>query len=79
MVCLHNVLNNVRITLYFYMFELRTEIMLQLRFLFDRHCNVFLLLHNFVISLFNINMFFENVRITLYFGAFELHMEITLQ
>ena len=57
MVRLHNVLNNVRITLYFHMFELRTEIMLQLRFLFDRHCNVFLLRHNFVIYLFNINMF----------------------
>ena len=57
MVRLHNVLNNVRITLYFYMFELRTEIMLQLRFLFDLHCNVFLLRHNFAIYLFNINMF----------------------
>ena len=45
------------------MFELRTEIMLQLRFLFDRHCNVFLLRHNFVISLFNINMFLRTLEL----------------
>ena len=34
-------LYDVRITLYFGMFELRMEIMLQLRFGFVHHCNVF--------------------------------------
>ena len=33
--------DNVRITLYFVMFELRMEITLQLRFVFARHCDVF--------------------------------------
>ena len=35
--------DDVRITLYFGTFELRMEIMLQLRFVFVRHCNVFLI------------------------------------
>ena len=56
------------------MFELRMEITLQLRF-FARHCDIFLLRHNYVIYLFNIVMVFDNVRITLYFGTFELRME----
>ena len=46
---------------------------------FARHCDVFLLLQNYVIYLFNIVTFFDNVRITLYFGTFELRIEITLQ
>ena len=33
--------DNVRITLYIGTFELRMEIMLQLRFVFARHCDVF--------------------------------------
>ena len=70
--------DEVRNTLYFDMFELRTEIKLQLRF-FAPHCDVFLLRHSYVIYLFNIVTFFDNVRITLYFGTFELRMEITLQ
>ena len=53
--------------------------MLQLRFVFVRHCNVFLLHHNNVICWFHIVTFFDDVRITLYFGTFELRVEITLQ
>ena len=56
--------DEVRNTLYFDMFELRTEIKLQLRF-FAPHCDVFLLRHSYVIYLFNIVTFFDNVRITL--------------
>ena len=52
---------------------------LQLRFVFVRHCNVFLLRHNYVICWFHIVTFFDDVRITLYFGTFELRVEITLQ
>ena len=69
--------DEVRITLYFDMFELHMEITLQLRF-FARNCDVFLLRHNYVIYLFNIVTFFDNVRMTLYFCTFELRMEITL-
>ena len=65
--------DDVRTTLYFDMFELRIEITLQLRFIFARHCDVF------VIYLFNIVTFFDNVRITIYFGTFELRLGITLQ
>ena len=65
--------------LYFGMFELRMEITLQLRFVFARHCNVFLLRHNHLIYFFVVVTFFDDVRITLYFGTFELRMEITLQ
>ena len=61
------------------MFELRIEIALQLYFVFARHCDVFLLRHNYVIYLFNVVTFFDNVRITLYFGTFKLRTEITLQ
>ena len=60
------------------MFKLRMEIRLQLRFLFVRHCNVFLLRHNYVIRLFDVVAYFDDVRITLYFGKFELRMEMTL-
>ena len=65
--------------LYFDMFELRMEIMLQLCFVFARHCDVFLLRYNYVICLFDIVTFFDNVRVTLYFGTFQLRLEITLQ
>ena len=71
--------DDVRITLYFDMFELRMEITLQLCFVFARHCDVFLLRHNYIIYLFGVVMVFDNIRITLYFGTFELRMEIMLQ
>ena len=61
------------------MFELRMKITLQLRFIFARHCDIFLLRYNYVIYLFDAVTFFDNVRITLYFGTFELRLEITLQ
>ena len=71
--------DDVRITLYFDMFELRMEITLQLCFVFARHCEVILLRFNYVIYLFDVVTFFNNVRITLYFGTFELCLEITSQ
>ena len=55
------------------------KITIQLRFVFVRHCEVFLLRHNYVIYLFHAVTFFNDVRITFYFGMFELRMEITLQ
>ena len=70
--------DDVRITLYFDMFELRMKITLQLSFGFARHCDVFLLRHNDVIYLFVVVMFFDDVRIMLYFSTFELRAEITL-
>ena len=70
--------DDVRITLYFDMFELRMEITLQLCFVFARHCDVFLLRHNYVIYLLVVVTFFDDVRITLYFSTFELRTEITL-
>ena len=60
-------------------FELRMEATLQLRFVLVRHCDVFLLRHNYVVYLFDVVTFFNDVRITFYFGMFELRMEITLQ
>ena len=54
------------------------QINLQLRFVFIRHCNIFLLRHNYVVCLFDVITFFDGVIITLYFGTFELHTEITL-
>ena len=61
--------NDVRIRFYFGTFELRLELTLQLRFVFVRHCNVFLLRHNyvFVCSMklrFLITLEFRYVRIT---------------
>ena len=61
------------------MSELRMEIMLQLCFVFARHCHVFLLRYNYVIYLFDVVPFSDNVRITLYFGTFKLCLKITLQ
>ena len=60
------------------MFELRMEIKLELRFVFARHCDVFLLRHNHVIYLFVVVTYFDDVTITLYFSTFELRTEITL-
>ena len=54
--------DDVRITLYFDMFELRMEITLQLCFVFARHCGVFLLRY----YLFDVVTFFDNVRIMLF-------------
>ena len=70
--------DDVRITLHFDMFELRMEITLQLRFVFARHCDVFLLRHSHAIYLFVVVTFFDDVRITSYFSTFELRTEITL-
>ena len=60
------------------MFELRMEITLELRFVFARHCDVFLLRHKHVIYLFVVVTYFDDVIITLYFSTFELRTEITL-
>ena len=60
------------------MFELCMEITLELRFVFARHCDVFLLRHNHVIYLFVVVTYFDDVIITLYFSTFELRTEITL-
>ena len=54
------------------------EIALKLRFVFVRHCNVFLLHQNYFVCLFNAVMIFDHARITLYFGTFELLTDITL-
>ena len=52
--------------------------MLQLRFVFVRHSDVFVLRQNYAIYLFDAITFFDDVRITLHFGKFELRTEITL-
>ena len=72
------IFDDVRITLYFDMFELHMEITLQLCFVFARHCGVLLLRYNYVIYLFIVVTFFDDVRITLYFSKFEFRTEITL-
>ena len=64
--------NDVRNRFYFGTFELRTEMTIQLRFVFVSHCNVLLLHHNYVICLLDVVTFSDGVRITLYFGTFEL-------
>ena len=69
---------NVRTALYFGTFELRTEITLQLRFVFIRHCSIFLLRHDYVVFSFDVATFFDEVRITLYFATCKLRKEITL-
>ena len=71
--------DDVRITSYIDMFEIRMEITLQLHFVLACHCDVFLLRHNCLVCLFVVVTIFVNVRITFYFGMFELRMEITLQ
>ena len=70
--------DDVRITLYFGSFELRTEITLQLRFVFAGHCDVFFITSKHVIYLFVVVTFVHDVTITLYFSMFELRTEITL-
>ena len=70
--------DNVRIRLYFGTFELHMEITLQLRFVFARHCDVFLLRHNYVVYLFVVVTFYDDIRITLYFSIFELRTDIAL-
>ena len=74
---------DVRISLYFGTFKLRTEMTWKLRFMFFVIVTYFLLHHNYVICLFDVVTFFNVVRITLYFGSFgilvSLRMEITLQ
>ena len=72
------IFDDVRITLYFGTFELRMEITLELRFVFARHCDAFLLGHNHVICLLVVVTILDDVRITLYFSKFELGTEITL-
>ena len=57
--------DDVRIALYFDMFELRMEITLQLCFVFARHCDIFLP-YNYVLYLFDV-------------VTFELHLEMILQ
>ena len=74
-----HIFHDIRITFFCGTFALRMKITLKLRFIFVRHCDVFLLRHNYVIYLFDVVTFFDDVRITLYFGTFELRMEITLQ
>ena len=71
--------DDLKISLYFNIFELRMEITFQLCFVFARHCDVFSLSYSYVIDLFDVVTFFDYVRITLYFGTFELRLAITLQ
>ena len=81
-ICLFHVVtffNDVKITLCFGTSQLRMAITLQLRFVFVRHCDVFLLHPDYVIYLLDEVTLFYDVRITLYFGMFEACMEITLQ
>ena len=72
------VFDDVRITLYFGTFELRTEITLQLPFVFVRYSNIFFLTSQLRYLFVRCSYVFDDVRITLYFGTFELHTEITL-
>ena len=61
-----HIFHDVRITFFCGMFELCMEITWKLRFVFVRHCDVFLLRYNYVIYLFDV-------------VTFELRLEITLQ
>ena len=70
--------HDARITFFCGTFALRTEITLQLRFVFIRRCDVFLIRRNYVIYLLDEVTFFDDIRITLYFGTVELPTEITL-
>ena len=71
--------DDVRITLYFGTSKLRTEIMLQVRFVFARHCNLFFITSQLCFYLFGVVTFFDDVIITLYFGTLELRTEITFK
>ena len=70
--------DDVRITLYLGMFELRMDLALQLHFVFVRHCDVFFIPSQLLFLFVQCGYVFYDVRITLYFGTFELHTEITL-
>ena len=51
--------------------------MLQVRFVFARHCNLFFITSQLCFYLFGVVTFFDDVIITLYFGTLELRTEIT--
>ena len=51
---------------------------LQLRLVFVRYCDAFLLRHSYIIYFSDVVTFFDDVRNRFYFGTFELRMEITL-
>ena len=70
--------DGVRITLYFGTFELRTEITLQLRFVFVCHCNVLFITSQLRYLFAQCSYVFDDVIIKLYFGTLELRAEITL-
>ena len=55
--------DDVRITLYFDMFELRIKITLQSCFAFARHCDLFLLRYNYVIYLFDVVTFLVTLEL----------------
>ena len=59
-------------------FTLCMEITLQLHFVLVVNCDVFFIMSQLRVYLFNVVTFFDDVRITLYFGRFELCTEITL-
>ena len=65
--------HDVRITLYFSTFELRTETTWKLRSVFFRYCEVFSLRYNYVICLFDVVTFLDDVRNRFYF----LYIRIT--
>ena len=70
--------DDVRITLYFGIYELRMEMTRKLRFVFVRHCDVFFISSQLRAYLFHVVTFFDNVRNRFYFGTLELRKEITL-
>ena len=70
--------DNVSITLYFDMFELRMEITLQLRFVFACHCDVFFIISQLRYLFVRCSYVFDDVRITLHSSTFDLRTEITL-
>ena len=53
-----HIFHDIRITFFCGTFALRMKITLKLRFIFVRHCDVFLLRHNYVIYLFDVLTFF---------------------
>ena len=70
---------DVRITLYFGMFELRMQERYNYILLLFVIVIYFLLRRNYAIYLFDVVRLFNDVRITFCFGKFKLRMEITLQ
>ena len=57
-----HIFHDIRITFFCGTFALRMEITLKLRFIFVRHCDVFLLRHNYVIYLFDVLTFFKTLE-----------------